>query len=40
MIGIRKSLDCVFTEGELRILDDMLPSSKRHEKLDDEDRKV
>lgn len=40
MIGIRKFLDCVFTESELRILDDMLPSSKRHEKLDDEDRKV
>ncbi len=40
MIGIRKALDLIFTESELRILDDILPSFKRHEKLDDEDRKV
>lgn len=25
MIGIRKSLDCVFTRRELKILDDVMP---------------
>lgn len=39
MVGVRKSLDLIFTKDELRILDDILPSFKRHEKLDDEDRK-
>ena len=40
MVGIRKSLDCFFTESELRILDDILPSFTRRKQLDDEDRKV
>ncbi|KAJ8962422.1 hypothetical protein NQ314_005749 [Rhamnusium bicolor] len=32
MIGIRKSLDCIFTRRELKILDDVMPEmSKRHE---------
>ena len=40
MMGIRKLLEFVFTEGELRILDDILPSTKRKEQLDNEDQKV
>ena len=40
MMGIRKLLEYFFTEYELRILDDILPSAKRTEQLDDEDRKV
>ncbi|CAH1175727.1 unnamed protein product [Phaedon cochleariae] len=32
MIGIRKSLDCIFTRRELKILDDVMPEmSKRHQ---------
>lgn len=31
MIGIRKSLDYVFTQRELKILDDVMPESKRTE---------
>lgn len=31
MIGIRKSLDLVFTQRELKILDDVMPEpSKKH----------
>ena len=40
MMAIRKLLEFIFSEYELRILDDILPSSKRTEQLDDEDRKV
>ncbi len=40
MIAIRKILDCFFSEEELRILDDILPSFTRRKQLDDEDRKV
>jgi hypothetical protein len=40
MVGVRKSLDCVFEESELRILDDILPAFKREEQLDCEDVKV
>jgi len=30
MIGVRKSLDCIFTRRELKILDDIMPEmSKR-----------
>lgn len=30
MIGVRKSLDCIFTRRELKILDDLMPEmSKR-----------
>lgn len=39
MIAIRKVLDCFFSEEELRILDDILPSFTRRKQLDDEDRK-
>lgn len=31
MIGIRKSLDYVFTQRELKILDDVMPETKRTE---------
>ena len=34
LIGIRKLLDFVFTPKELKVLDDMLPASKRTEILD------
>jgi len=34
LIGIRKLLDFVFTPKELKVLDDMLPASKRTEMLD------
>lgn len=31
MIGVRKSLDCVFTRRELKILDDVMPQlSSKH----------
>ncbi len=33
MIGVRKLLDFVFTKPELKILDDILPEFKRHEKI-------
>lgn len=39
MVGVRKLLDFVFTKMELKILDDILPSFKRSERLDDEDKK-
>lgn len=29
MIGVRKSLDCVFTRRELKILDDIMPEMTR-----------
>lgn len=32
MVGVRKSLDCIFTRRELKILDDIMPEmSKRTE---------
>ena len=37
MMGVRKLLDHVFEKHELKILDDILPEFKRHEKLDDEE---
>ena len=36
MILVRKLLDKVFSESELKILDDILPHFTRHERLDDE----
>lgn len=35
MIGIRKSLDCVFTHRELKILDDIMPEMTRHAAVQD-----
>lgn len=35
MIGIRKSLDCVFTRRELKILDDVMPEMTRRAAADD-----
>ena len=32
MIGVRKALDVVFTQRELKILDDILPEFSRKEK--------
>lgn len=39
MIGVRKSLDWIFTKDELRALDDLMPESskKKHDRLDDEE---
>jgi hypothetical protein len=37
MMGVRKLLDFVFSIPELKILDDILPEFKRHEKLDVEE---
>ncbi len=37
MMGVRKLLDFVFEKHELKILDDILPEFKRHEKLNDEE---
>ncbi|RXG69594.1 hypothetical protein Avbf_02960 [Armadillidium vulgare] len=36
MVGIRKLLDCVFTQRELKILDDALPEFSRKEKIEEE----
>lgn len=35
MIGIRKSLDCLFTRRELKILDDIMPEMSRRDAVDD-----
>ena len=37
LIGIRRLLACIFSENELKILDDVLPSFKRSQQLDVED---
>lgn len=36
MIGIRKSLDCIFTKRELKILDDLMPEMSRKNHSDEE----
>ncbi len=36
-MGVRKLLDFVFEKKELKILDDILPEFKRHERLNLED---
>jgi sodium bicarbonate transporter 10 len=33
MIGVRKSLDCIFTRRELKILDDIMPEMVKHDDL-------
>lgn len=41
MIGIRKSLDLIFTKRELKILDDLMPEmTRRHEMMLKEDQEV
>lgn len=35
MIGIRKSLDCLFTRRELKILDDIMPEMSKRDAVDD-----
>lgn len=35
MIGVRKSLDCIFTRRELKILDDVMPDLGRRSNDDD-----
>lgn len=35
MIGIRKSLDCIFTRRELKILDDIMPEMSRRAHAED-----
>lgn len=35
MIGVRKSLDCIFTRRELKILDDIMPEMVRQSGDDD-----
>ena len=37
MIGVRYTLNYVFTKRELQVLDDILPAFKRHDRLDDEE---
>ncbi len=37
MIGVRKSLDFIFTKHELRALDDLMPDSHHKEPKDDEE---
>lgn len=37
MIGVRKSLDFIFTQYELKVLDDLMPESHKEHKDDDED---
>ncbi|XP_057657143.1 sodium-driven chloride bicarbonate exchanger isoform X3 [Diorhabda carinulata] len=39
MIGIRKSLDWIFTRRELRILDDVMPENNKIYQLDDEEER-
>lgn len=35
MIGIRKSLECLFTHRELKILDDVMPEMTRRAAVED-----
>jgi solute carrier family 4 (sodium bicarbonate transporter), member 10 len=35
MIGVRKSLDCIFTRRELKILDDLMPEMSKRRSDDD-----
>lgn len=35
MIGIRKSLDCLFTHRELKILDDIMPEMTKRAAVED-----
>lgn len=35
MIGIRKSLDCIFTHRELKILDDVMPEMSKRAAVED-----
>lgn len=35
MIGIRKSLDCIFTHRELKILDDIMPEMSKRAAVED-----
>lgn len=35
MIGVRKSLDCIFTRRELKILDDIMPEITKRAAADD-----
>lgn len=35
MIGIRKSLDCLFTRRELKILDDIMPEISKRAAVED-----
>lgn len=37
MIGVRKCLDWVFTQRELKILDDTLPEFSRKKRIESED---
>jgi hypothetical protein len=39
MIGVRKSLDFIFTKYELKVLDDLMPESNTKHK-DEEDEEV
>lgn len=40
MVGVRKSLEKLFHEEELRILDDVFPSFKRSKQMDEEELEV
>ena len=40
MMGVRKLLDLVFSNNELKILDDILPEFKRHEQLNIEEEQI
>lgn len=37
MIGVRKSLDFIFSKYELKALDDLMPDSHKGDKNDDEE---
>lgn len=37
MIGVRKSLDFIFTKYELKVLDDLMPESHKSHKDDDDE---
>lgn len=40
MIGVRKSLDFIFTKYELKVLDDLMPESNTKHKEEEEDEEV
>lgn len=40
MIGVRKSLDFIFTKTELKALDDLMPESTKSHSDDEDDEEV
>ena len=40
LVAIRKLMECVFTQHELKVLDDVFPQSKRKERMEEEEERT